>query len=120
MFILSLFVSALMLVNAPSNDTICVEEAPSIELIVAEQNVRFRTTQKLRSKDGRELYFYSSGRCEGYDGDRLQFSTTYTIIDNEVRLLDEEGNTVYKGTLCWRVKGQSIYNVTIAGTTYFA
>lgn len=120
MLISTLLISALMVVNAPTSESFYTEEAPSIEMIAAAQTVRFRSTQKLRARDGREIYFYSSGKCEGYDGDRLQFSTTYTIIDNEVRLLDERGNTVYKGTLSWRVKGQSLYSVTIAGTTYFA
>lgn len=120
MLISTLLVSAMMVVNAPACETISAIESPAIEMVAAAQNVRFRSTQKLRARDGREIYFYSSGKCEGYDGDRLQFSTTYTIIDNEVRLLDERGNTVYKGTVSWRVKGQSLYNVTIAGTTYFA
>lgn len=120
MFIISLLFSAMITVNASACETSFFIESPSFETVAAAQTVRFRTTQKLRARDGREIYFYSSGKCEGYDGDRLQFSTTYTIIDNEVRLLDERGNTVYKGTLSWRVKGQSLYNVTIAGTTYFA
>ena len=113
-------ISALMIANAPICEAASLAGSPANEMVVAVQTVRFRSTQKLRSSDGRELYFYSSGKCEGYDGDRLQFPTTYTIIGDEVRLLDERGNTLYKGTLRWRVKGQSLYNVTIAGTTYFA
>lgn len=120
MLISTFLISALMVVNAPASESFYAEEAPSFEMTAAAQTVRFRSTQKLRARDGREIYFYSSGKCEGYDGDRLQFSTTYTIIQNEVRLLDERGNTVYKGTLSWRVKGQSLSSVTIAGTTYFA
>lgn len=120
MFITALIITATTMINAPVIETTSSIESPTFEMSTASQTVRFRSTQKLRARDGREIYFYSSGKCEGYDGDRLQFSTTYTIIDNEVRLLDERGNTVYKGTLSWRVKGQSLYNVTIAGTTYFA
>lgn len=120
MFITTLIITATIMVNAPVCETISGIESPTIEMFTTSQNVIFRSTQKLRSRDGREIYFYSSGKCEGYDGDRLQFSTTYKISDNEVRLLDERGNTVYKGTISWRVKGQSLYNVTIAGTTYFA
>lgn len=120
MFITALIITATMMINAPICETISCVDSPKFEMSTASQNVRFRSTQKLRARDGREIYFYSSGKCEEYDGDRLQFSTTYTIIDNEVRLLDERGNTVYKGSLSWRVKGQSLYNVTIAGTTYFA
>ena len=120
MFLTTLIITATMMINASVTETTSSIESPTFEMSTASQTVRFRSTQKLRARDGREIYFYSSGKCEGYDGDRLQFSTTYTIIDNEVRLLDERGNTVYKGTLSWRVKGQSLYNVTIAGTTYFA
>ena len=115
MFITTLIITATMMINASVIETTSSIESPTFEMSTASQTVRFRSTQKLRARDGREIYFYSSGKCEGYDGDRLQFSTTYTIIDNEVRLLDERGNTVYKGTLSWREKGQSLYNVTIAG-----
>lgn len=119
MFITTLLVSAMM-INAPANETISIVASPTIEMVAMTQNVRFRSTQKLRSRDGREIYFYSSGKCEGYDGDRLQFSTTYTIIGDELRLLDERGNTVYKGSITWRTRGQSLNSVTIAGTTYVA
>lgn len=116
-----LLVSAIMMADASGSEAISVSESPVIEVVSTTQNVRFRSTQKLRSNDGREIYFYSSGKCEGYDGDRLMFSTTYSIYDNnEIRLLDEYGNTVYKGSITWRVKGQTLANVTIAGTTYFA
>lgn len=108
------------MVNAPACEALFAIESPSSEIVAAAQNVRFRSTQKLRARDGREIYFYSSGKCEGYDGDRLQFSTTYSIYGDEVRLLDERGNTVYKGSITWRTRGQSLHSVTIAGTTYVA
>ena len=120
MLFTTLLVSAMMMVNAPACETVSSIESPSTEMVASAQNVVFRSTQKLRSRDGREIYFYSSGKCEGYYGDRLEFSTRYRIQDNEVRLLDENGNTVYKGSCTWRVKGQSLANVSIAGTTYFA
>ena len=119
MFISTLLVSAMM-INAPVCETISAVEPTTVEMVALVQDVRFRSTQKLRSRDGREIYFYSNGRCEGYDGDRLQFSTTYSIYDDEVRLLDERGNTVYKGSITWRTRGQSLHSVTIAGTTYVA
>ena len=80
----------------------------------------FRSNQKLRSNDGRELYFYTSGTCDGFDGDRREFSCRYTLSDGEVRLLDEKGNTVYKGTYRMKSDGQNLSSVTIAGTTYWA
>ena len=120
MFISTLLISALTIINAPICETTVAIESPATEITAAEQNVVFRSTQKLRSKDGREIYFYSDGRCEGFDGDRLMFVTKYEIMGNEVRLLDERGYTVYKGTISWRVKGKTIDTVTIAGTRYVA
>lgn len=121
MFIHSFLISAMAIVNASAYESFFAIDSPATEMVATAQNVRFRSTQRLRARDGREIYFYSSGKCEGYDGDRLMFSTTYTIYNsNEVRLLDERGYTVYKGSVSWKVKGQTLNSVTIAGTTYFA
>lgn len=95
-------------------------ESPATETIAAEQRVVFRQTQKLRARDGRMLYFYSNRKCEGFDGDRLIFVCEYTIQGNEVRLLDERGITVYKGTITWKVKGISLSSLTLNGDTYYA
>lgn len=110
----------MMMVNASLCETVSLVENPASKITVSAQNVRFRSTQKLRARDGREIYFYSSGKCEGYYGDRIEFSTTYTIYGDEVRLLDERGNTIYKGSCNWKIKGQTLSSVTIAGTTYYA
>lgn len=117
MFITTFFVSALMFINASSN-TNTSYYSPIREIVT--QSVVFRSTQKLRSSDGRELFFYTSGKCDGFDGDRREFSCKYTLSDGEVRLLDEKGNTVYKGTYRMKSDGQNLSNVTIAGTTYWA
>lgn len=109
----------MMLVNAPACEAMTTESS-LISMASSGQSVVFRTTQKLRSNDGREIYFYSSRKCEGYYKDRLEFSCEYRIQDDEVRLLDEDGNTVYKGSCTWRVKGQSLSSVSIAGTRYYA
>lgn len=117
MFLSTLLTSAMLIAASPSCEVTSISS--SSEMIASAQNVVFRSTQKLRSKDGREIYFYSSGKCEGYDGDRLMFSTKYFIQGNEVRLLDENGNTLYKGTIRWSVQGQSIYSLSLAGTVYY-
>lgn len=117
MFITTLFVSAMMVINASSNIPISYC-SPNREITT--QNVVFRTTQKLRSNDGRELYFYTNGTCDGFDGDHREFSCKYTLSAGDVRLLDEKGNTVYKGTYRMKSDGQNLSNVTIAGTTYWA
>lgn len=120
MILPTLLISSILFASVPAYETVSPNEAPALEIAVAAQNAVFRSTQKLRSRDGRELYFYSSGKCEGYSGDRCEFTTTYRIQDNEVRLLDDRGNTLYKGSIVWKVKGQSLHSVTLAGTTYIA
>lgn len=83
------------------------------------QDVVFRSLQKMRSNDGREIYFYSNRKCEMYNGDCLVVTTTYRLIDGEVFLLDENGNTVYKGSYRMSSDGYNLRSVTIAGTTYY-
>lgn len=94
-----------------------------LETSIAEQSnepsVVFRSTQKLKSDDGRQIYFYSNRSCELYDRDRLVVATTYKIKDGEVYLLDEYGQTVYKGTFRMSSDGRNLKSVTIAGTTYW-
>jgi len=86
----------------------------------APQNVHFRETQKLTDASGWQIYFYRSGKCEGYDDKgRLMFSTTYTLRDGEAFLLDEKGNVVYKGQYVMSRDGVNIRNIKIAGTTYY-
>lgn len=114
-----LVVAVLLMTNISSFDAYTSIQSPNIE-DVAQQTVRFRSTQRLSSRDGREIYFYSSGKCEGFYNDKLEFCCKYTIIEKEIRLLDEDGNTVYKGTCTFKSDRQNLLNVTIAGTTYFA
>lgn len=83
------------------------------------QVVVFRTTQRLKSRDGRQIYLRPNRVCELWDGDRLEVSTTYKLMDGEVRLLDERGNTVYKGSYVLSRDRQNIASLTIAGTTYY-
>ena len=89
MFISSILVSAMMLANVSVCETISTD-SPIMAMVASGQTVVFRSTQKLRSNDGREIYFYSNRKCEGYYKDRLDFSCEYRIQDDEVRLLDEE------------------------------
>ena len=61
MFISTLLISAMMIVNAPAWESVIVSETPFGEMLASsQQTVRFRSTQKLRARDGREIYFYSS------------------------------------------------------------
>lgn len=117
MILSTILISALLTTNALTCVTV-VSELPVVEM--TQQTVVFRGIQKLRSNDGREIYFYPSGTCEGYYGDRLEFSCKYRLQSGEVRLLDENGNTVYKGTYRMKSDGRNLSNVSIAGTTYWA
>lgn len=119
MFYPILVVAALIMINNPSFDAYTSIQSPNVGDVV-QHTVRFRSTQKLSSRDGREIYFYSSGKCEGYNNDKLEFCCKYTIIEKEIRLLDEDGKTVYKGTCTFKSDRQNLLNITIAGTTYYA
>lgn len=81
-------------------------------------SIVFRQTQRLRSSDGREIYLYCNGRCELFDDGRLVVECTYKLSDGEIRLLDENGNTVYKGSYRLKSDRQNISNLTLAGTVY--
>ena len=88
-------------------------------VVESDSEVVFRSNQRLRSRDGRSIYLYTSGRCELFDGDRLWCECTYTVQSGEVRLLDENGRTIYKGSYSTDSYG-NLRNLTIAGTTYYA
>lgn len=107
-------------VSASMCEPVSYIESPATETIAAEQKIVFRQTQKMRAGDGRMIYFYRNGKCEGFDGDRLIFVCDYLILGNEVRLLDERGVTVYKGTITWKVKGLSLASLTLNGDRYYA
>lgn len=84
------------------------------------QNVVFRRNQRLRSNDGRSIYLYTNRTCELFDGDRLICTCTYRLQDGEVRLLDGNGNTVYKGSYQLKSDRQNLSSLTLSGTRYYA
>lgn len=59
------------------------------------------------------------GKCELWDGDRLVVTATYRLQNGEVRLLDENGNTIYKGSYRLARDRRNISSLTLAGTTYY-
>lgn len=88
-------------------------------MVLTDNYVVFRSTQKLESRDGRSIYLYTNRTCELFDGDRLIVKCTYQLLDNEVRLLDENGDTVYKGTYRLTADRRNVSSLTLAGTTYY-
>ena len=101
-----------------SNANKPIENIASFETCIS-QNVVFRSTQRLKANDGRQIYLYSSGKCELWDGDRLVVTATYRLQNGEVRLLDENGNTIYKGSYRLARDRRNISSLTLAGTTYY-
>lgn len=75
----------MVMVNAPIYKCVSSLEPPAVEIIASLQNVVSRSTHKLRSREGREIYFYSNGKYEGFYDDRLEFSTMFRILDDELR-----------------------------------
>ena len=97
-----------------SNANKPIENIASFETCIS-QNVVFR----FKANDGRQIYLYSSGKCELWDGDRLVVTATYRLQNGEVRLLDENGNTIYKGSYRLARDRRNISSLTLAGTTYY-
>lgn len=85
-----------------------------------QRSIVFRRLQRLRSNDGREIYLYSNRKCEMYDEDCLIVTTTYRLANGEVYLLDENGNTVYKGSYQMSNDRVNLKSVKIANTVYFS
>ena len=61
-----------------SNANKPIENIASFETCIS-QNVVFRSTQRLKANDGRQIYLYSSGKCELWDGDRVVVTATYRL-----------------------------------------
>ncbi len=80
------------------------------------RSVVFRSTQKLRSNDGREIYLFSSRKCELWDEGRLVAECTYTIRDGEL-LLIADGKVLYKGRIY--MDGINCKKIVLSGTTYY-
>lgn len=81
----------------------------------------FNVFRRFRSNDGREFYFYPEGKCEGFDNGRLMFTARYKIIQSikELRILDENGNTIYKGSYSLADTRKNYpYQITLGGTSY--
>lgn len=89
-----------------------------LENFQLESDVVFRHNQRLKSRDGREIYLYSSGKCEMYYYDRLEVSCEYSVIGNEIRLIDN-GRVIYKGSFTYGPDRQTLSSLSIAGTIYF-
>ena len=83
-----------------SNANKPIENIASFETCIS-QNVVFRSTQRLKANDGRQI------------------TATYRLQNGEVRLLDENGNTIYKGSYRLARDRRNISSLTLAGTTYY-
>lgn len=114
------FLSLPLFCTATPAESIVRTDAAAVSCATATAEVVFRSTQKLKSCDGRRIYLYSNGQCELFDGDRLAVECTYAIRGNEVRLLDENGRTVYSGTFRYKSERRNLSSISLAGTTYYS
>lgn len=115
-----LVVCSMVLSSFTLNHQKSVNVKPSDVTIDSQSNIVFRGLQKLRANDGGEIWFYQSGKCEMYYNDRLIVTCTYQVDGGAIKLLDENGNTVYKGSFTYsRDDRTKVAKVTIAGTTYY-
>lgn len=111
-----MFVPMLSMAEINMNDTNFVAKST-----IESNGVKFRTTQRLRAKDGGMIYFYASGKYQLWDGDRLVAEATYDVYpNNEIRLYARNGETLYKATYRTKSDGRNISYLTLQGTTYYA
>ncbi len=81
--------------------------------------VVFRSNQRVKSRDGRQIYLYTSGKCELYEGDRCTATLEYQVVGNEIRLI-LEGKVLYKASFQYKSNRRDISSLTLSGTTYYA
>lgn len=123
-YVVTLLLGVLVLSSFTINDKMNEKKndcklAPSVTAIDSQSNVVFRGKQEFKNdKTGVEIYCYPSSKCEWWDGDRLALTCTYTISDDEIRFLDEEGETVYKGRIYWNTTHMKPLALYIQGGEY--
>ena len=115
MKLLILMIFSFMFISSPEHEA---GLSTTDDMTYAEQVVVFRSTQHLISRDGREIYLYPSRKCELFDNGKLIVTCTYRLQDGEVRLLDENNDTVYKGTYRLASDRRNIVSLTLAGTVF--
>ncbi len=103
-------------VSFATQETITEKEA-NVETDYQTGKVVFRQTQKLRSQDGREIYLFTNGKCELWNGDRKMTTCNYAILHNEIRIYG--GGVEYKGTIVLSSNKLTIASLTLQGTTYY-
>lgn len=101
-------------------EPISTQSNATVELTSEQPSVVFRSMQRLRSNDGRRIILYTNRTCELFDGDRLIVECTYRVQNGEVRLLDENGRTVYAGTYRMKSDGRNLASLRLNGTTFYA
>lgn len=115
----ALLMGAMIFSSFTTNDNnISSNTTTSLTIFDDESSLVFRGTKRFKSNDGRELYCHPNSKCEMFDGDRLVVTCTYTYSGDEIRLLDENDNTIYKGSIYWNNSHSKPISITIAGTTY--
>ncbi len=105
----------------PENSMASVKSMPTktkvIHLMDDSRQVVFRQTQKLRSRDGREIYLYTDRTCKMWEGDRNVATCNYRIVQNEIFIYGD--GVEYKGKFTLSSDRLSISSLTLGGTTYY-
>ena len=91
----------------------------SVTTIDSKTSTVFRSDHKFSDNEGTEIYCYSRGaKCEWFDHDRLVLTCTYTLVGSDIRFLNEDGSTAYKGTVQWYDHHSNPASITIDGVKF--
>ncbi len=98
----------------PSNNKESVKIDSELEM-----NAVFRSTQYLKSSDGREIQFHTSGKCKMYDDNRLIAECTYSYNPQEKYVyIYADGVELYRAQVWMKKDGMNISQIKLAGTIY--
>lgn len=112
--LLTLFITAIFMAPVCVSAPVATESTYSSD---SSQGVHFRVNQRLSSRDGRELYLYTSGRAELYENDRMVDECEYEVYGNEIRLI-KYGRVAYKASFKYQSDRKTISWLKLQGTEF--
>lgn len=118
--IVALSMGVMLLSSLTTNDMKNNCNSTSSPMVYESQSCTvFRGKQTFKNyKDNVEIYCYTDHKCEWYADDRLVLTCSYTVSGDEIKFLDEDGNTCYKGSISWNSSHSKPLSITINKTTY--
>lgn len=91
----------------------------SVTTIDSQSNTVFRHKEMFTDRESVEIYCYTDGKCEWFNHGRLHLTCTYTIDGNDIRFLEENGKTAYKGGIYWNNSHSKPLSITIDGVKFW-